>query len=91
MRDGYMCQCHKLTGEGECGLPANEVHHIAHLNAQNVHDPRIALNADNLIALSRDCHMRLHQLEDGRKNTDCGNGLMFDENGMLVEVKYEIK
>ena len=88
-RDGYMCQCHKLIGGDECGLPAEEVHHIIHLNAQNVHDARIALGEDNLIALSRSCHVRLHQIEDGRKKTDCGDGLMFDENGMLVEVSHE--
>lgn len=85
-----MCQCYRLTGAAEpCGDPAEEVHHIEHLNAKNICDTRIALGADNLIALSRDHHVKLHQMEDGRKNMDCGDGLMFDENGMLVEVNHE--
>lgn len=51
-RDKYLCQ--------RCGRPAEEVHHIIHLTPENIHDNNIALSADNLISLCRDCHQREH-------------------------------
>ena len=37
------------------------VHHKIHLTAQNVHDPDISMNPDNLILLCRDCHAEVHR------------------------------
>ena len=37
-------------------VPAEIVHHKIHLNAENVSDPSISLNPDNLEALCRTCH-----------------------------------
>lgn len=89
-RDNYMCQCYRLTGAAEpCGDPAEEVHHIERLTAQNVNDPAIALNADNLIAMSRDHHLREHEKERVHRSPDCNDNLMFNEDGMLVEVSRE--
>lgn len=61
-RDNYLCQA-----EG-CYNPAQEVHHIQPLTPDNIDDPEIATNPDNLIALCRDCHFKEHkkkEKEDG--------------------------
>lgn len=38
-----------------------EVHHIKHLTEQNVNDPKIALNFDNLKLLCKECHENEHR------------------------------
>ena len=40
--------------------PAEEVHHIKHISPDNINDPNITLNPDNLIALCRECHRKAH-------------------------------
>ena len=67
----YICE--------RCGKPATICHHKKWLNAQNVHDPSIALNFDNLEALCQECH----NAEHGSKH----NVTIFDEAGNVVEVK----
>lgn len=37
------------------------VHHKIHLTPGNINDPNIALNADNLQLLCRDCHAAAHK------------------------------
>ncbi len=54
IRDGGMCQ-----GQG-CFNPAEEVHHIIHLTEDNITDPYISLNPENLICLCRGCHQKAH-------------------------------
>ena len=84
MRDRYLCQ--------RCRKPAQEVHHIKHLTPENIWDPNIALNPNNLISLCREDHFKIHQQDksegkkkhDKGKHADCGDGFHFDENGMLV-------
>jgi 5-methylcytosine-specific restriction endonuclease McrA len=73
-RDHYSCV--------KCGRPAQEVHHIKHLTRENIWDPKITLNPDNLEALCRDCHFRQHQIDEGK--TMCEKGFEFDESGQLV-------
>lgn len=91
-RDRYMCQCYKLTGESEpCGNPAEEVHHIERLTPENIHDPRITFNSENLISLFGECHKREHKDERTKKGPECGEGMIFDENGMIVEVSNGTK
>lgn len=54
---GYLCErCMKR------GLytPAEIVHHIVWLNEKNIHDPKIALSFDNLMAVCRNCHEEIH-------------------------------
>ena len=41
-------------------VPAVIVHHKRHLTAQNITDPHITLSADNLCAVCRECHEKLH-------------------------------
>lgn len=74
MRDRYTCK--------RCGRPAQEVHHKEHLSLDNIGDPNITLNPDNLVALCRDCHFRQHEEDAGR--TACEPGFRFDENGQLI-------
>lgn len=74
MRDRYTCK--------HCGRPAQEVHHKIHLTKENIYDPKITLNPDNLEALCRDCHFHQHQIDEGR--TMCERGYEFDETGQLV-------
>ena len=44
-------------------VPAEEVHHIIPLQPENITDPSITLNENNLIALCRDCHRKRHGKE----------------------------
>lgn len=39
------------------------VHHKIHLTPQNINDPNITLNFDNLQLVCRDCHARIHGRE----------------------------
>lgn len=62
-RDEYLKSvgglCEKCKAKGEI-VPAIIVHHKIHLNAQNIDDPSITLNFDNLEALCRKCHGEEH-------------------------------
>lgn len=52
-RDAYTCQL--------CGAVGSVyVHHKQELTKQNVNDPSIALNPDNLMTLCRNCHEQIH-------------------------------
>ena len=65
----------------KCGEPGEEVHHKIHLTPNNISDPVITLNKDNLILLCRNCHLREHN-----KNIDVTrDNLIFNEAGDLVE------
>ena len=87
-RDKYLCV--------SCGKPAEEVHHKIHLTPKNIYDPKIALGADNLIAVCRDCHFDIHR-EDHRqrviesnkrrKGKEVVDGYEFDVNGQLIPVE----
>ena len=46
--------------------PAVHVHHKVHLDGTNVQDPRIALDASNLIALCEECHAEQHRTKRWR-------------------------
>lgn len=79
-RDKYLC-C-------RCNKPGEHVHHKIRLTLENVNDPAIALNLDNLETLCHRCHDLEHAAEHGRgriaqeKKPDYP--YMFDENGYLV-------
>lgn len=63
-----------------CGKPGEIVHHKVHLTPQNINNPDITLSEDNLETLCRECHAIEHQGE-----LPCAEGLMFDDEGNLVE------
>ena len=71
-RDAGLCaRCHS-TGE--------IVHHRTPLTPDNITDASVALGADNLELLCRECHTAAH---NGNLPTD--EGLMFDDDGNVVE------
>lgn len=76
-RDKYLCRC---------GRPAEEVHHKIHLSPDNIGDPRITMNPENLVSLCKACHFEEHKGEHA-KGREAGEnyGYEFDENGMLVK------
>lgn len=44
-----------------CGEPATQVHHKIRLTPDNIKNPDIALNFDNLEALCETCHQQEHR------------------------------
>jgi hypothetical protein len=64
----------------DCGCRATEVHHLTELNPDNINDPAISLNPDNLVSLCSVCHKK-RTLGKG----DVADGLEFDENGQVVK------
>ena len=50
--------------------PATEVHHKIHITPNNISDPNITLNWDNLEALCHKCHMNRHKKDTMRYSTD---------------------
>lgn len=62
LRDGGLCE--------ECGdAPGYIVHHITELTPENITDPEITLNHDNLEYVCKECHDRFegHFLNCGRR------------------------
>ena len=67
----YICE--------RCGKPAQICHHKKWLNGENVNDPLISLNFDNLEALCIDCHNAEHSLKH--------NVTIFNSDGTIAGVK----
>ena len=61
--------CQDCLKEGKV-VPAKEVHHIIPITARNIHDPRITLNGENLVALCRECHRKRHGARQRRYEVD---------------------
>lgn len=60
--------------------PAKVVHHITWITPENVDDPSVTLNLDNLMRLCQDCHAAVHS-----KNPDeAPRRYLFDEQGNIV-------
>ena len=75
----YVVSLHRGVCQ-RCGMPGTEVHHIIPLTIDNVNDPFIALNPDNLELLCKSCHDM-----ERRKYDDVRGDLKFDEQGNLVK------
>ena len=62
-RDAYRKQakglCERCLAKGMI-VPGDHVHHITELNPDNMHDPNIAFNFDNLELLCFKCHQSEH-------------------------------
>lgn len=58
------------------------VHHIIHLNNENISDVSISLNQDNLMFLCKDCHELVHK----SNCSQAGRLLEFDDDGNVIEV-----
>ena len=70
----YICE--------RCGRPATIVHHKERVTPENVGDPGVTLNPENLEALCLECHNKEHF------GTGCtAPGLRFTDDGELVAVQ----
>ena len=65
----------------ECGAVGTEVHHIIYLTPENVTDPSVATNQENLKLLCNECHNKVHGRFEGRRE------YYFDEEGNLIPYK----
>lgn len=75
IRDGFTCRI--------CGARATAVDHIKELTPENITDPNVSLNLDNLQSLCHDCHT-VKTLEDkGVLLKDCDDDFYFDADGNL--------
>lgn len=55
---GYICETCAKKG---LYTPGEIVHHIVELTPQNINDPRVSLNFDNLRLVCRKCHAEEHK------------------------------
>ena len=62
------CLRHGLIRSGE------EVHHVVALTPDNINDPNVSLNWDNLCLLCHDCHMKRHAKHEKRYRIDKNTG-----------------
>lgn len=85
-RSGGLCE---RCLEGGKLTPADVVHHRIPLSAENMGDPEITLNPDNLLALCDECHTEVHRrLGVGALNgrTEEEPRVRFDDNGNVVRL-----
>ncbi|WP_196800660.1 MULTISPECIES: HNH endonuclease [Atopobium] len=63
--------------------PIEEVHHIIPLTPENITDPSITVNQDNLVGLCRDCHFARHKAMGtyGTPKEVSPTRVWFDEQG----------
>jgi len=64
-----------------CGQPGDEVHHKIYLSPENINDPHVTLNWDNLELLCAACHSKEHN----EKYSPLREDVMFNKEGDLVE------
>lgn len=80
IRDHHLCQ-HCLA-KSEI-TPAVMVHHIIELTPENISDPNIATDLDNLVSLCDRCHKKVHGwIRQGSTR----QGLAFDNEGNLISL-----
>lgn len=76
-RDAYIAKVYGLCEW--CGAPGYIVDHIVELTPENIHNPGIALNEDNLQYLCLECHNK----KTFQKYSATQYGLKFDKDGNL--------
>jgi 5-methylcytosine-specific restriction enzyme A len=64
--------------------PGYIVHHKIHLTPDNINNPEVTLNWDNLEYLCKECHDKEHFTSEVEVTRE---GLMFNELGELVKIK----
>lgn len=77
-RTGFMQSKHYICER--CGDTAAICHHKKYISPQNINDPNITLNWDNLEALCQTCHNQEHH-----SSQICVSGLAFDSKGNLIK------
>lgn len=69
------CLCQDCLKRGRV-VPAEEVHHIIPVTADNIDDATVTLNLNNLVSLCKECHKARHSkktVERRYKITSSGN------------------
>lgn len=79
-RLGYMQSINYICEN--CKDVAIICHHKEHITPENIDDPMITLNWDNLSGLCQECHNKVH----GNSQT-ITEGLAFDMNGNVIQAK----
>lgn len=80
-RLSYIAKVFGLCEGLNCGKPGYIVDHIIELTPENINDINITLNHENLQYLCLECH----NTKTFQKHSVTAEGLMFDEQGNLVE------
>lgn len=80
-RDAYFISQHGICQR--CHGAGKIVHHKIALTPENINDPNITLNWENLELLCQDCHNKEHSCTDVT-----AEGLAFDENGDLIAKQH---
>lgn len=81
MKAKYICQ------NPGCYNIATEVHHKIELTPDNINDPNIAVNANNLMALCSDCHKAITKAQHNKSKAACIlPEVIFNDNGYPVIV-----
>lgn len=81
LRQSYYDSQHGICER--CGRPGDIVHHKVHITKDNVNDPFVTMNADNLELLCIDCHNKEHF----KVHSQVREGFGFDDEGNLIEIK----
>ena len=71
----YMCE--------RCGDAGYIVHHIEHIDSNNINDVNVTLNWDNLEYLCLDCH----NTEHFATHSNVVDGVTFNQFGELVPIR----
>ena len=58
--------CEDCLSRGQF-TPGTEVHHVIELTPDNINDPSVALNPENLVLLCHDCHMSRHKTKQVKR------------------------
>ncbi len=73
--------CNRCSNAGEI------VHHRIHIDANNINNPAITLNFDNLELLCNKCHQTHHMIgNQHRRAAVLPGGLVFDDDGNIIQV-----
>lgn len=70
----YLCE--------RCGAPGLEVHHKIRITPENINNPEITLNFDNLELLCHKCHTQEHKREIRVSKLR----YVFDEEGHVIPI-----
>jgi len=73
-RDLYTC--------AYCYGRAEEIHHVIPLTPENINDPMISLNPDNLLSLCHNCHTKITKGFTG----DLQEGYVFTDDGQVTKI-----
>lgn len=61
--------CERCLSKGQYNA-GEIVHHIVHITPQNISDPNVTLNWNNLMLVCRDCHAEIHNGTPKRYKVD---------------------